>query len=51
MGTLVEILACIRGHHLPPFMAAAWAGQHGLQNNRAHGLATSFEGKPASVVA
>jgi hypothetical protein len=43
MGTLVEMLACIRGHHLLPFMAAAWAGQHGLQNNRAHSLATSFE--------
>ncbi len=51
MGALVEMLARIRGHHLLPFMAAAWAGQHGLQNNRAHGLATSFEGKPASVVA
>ena len=51
MGALVEILACIRGHRLLPFMAAAWAAQHGLQNNRAHGLAMSFEGKPACVVA
>jgi hypothetical protein len=51
MGALVEILACIRGHRLLPFMAAAWAAQHGLQNDRAHGLAMSFEGKPACVVA
>jgi hypothetical protein len=34
-----------------PRMAATWACQHGLQDNGAHGLAMSFEGKPASVVA
>ena len=51
MGALVEILARIRGHGLLPLMAAARAGQHRLQDNGAHGLAMSFEGNPASVVA
>ena len=51
MGALVEILACICGHDLLPFMTAARAGQYGLQDNGAHGLTMSFEGKPASVVA
>lgn len=51
MGALVEILACIRGHDLLPFMAAARARQHRLQDNGTHGLAMSLDGKPASVVA
>jgi hypothetical protein len=51
VGTLVEILTCIRGHDLSPRVATARARQHGLKDNCVHGLAMSFEGKPASVVA
>src|SRR5216684_6954644 len=47
MGALIEILACVRRHDLLPCMAAARAGQHGPQDNGAHGLAMSVEGKPA----
>ena len=50
VGALVEILARIRGHDLLPRMATARAGQDGLQDD-AHGVAMTFDGKPASVVA
>jgi hypothetical protein len=51
VGAFVKILTSIRGHDLLLRMAAAWTGQDRLQDNRTHGFAMSFEGKPASVVA
>ena len=51
MGALVEILTGVGGHNLLPFMAAVRADQYRFQDNGAHGLTMSFEGKPASVVA
>jgi hypothetical protein len=47
----VKILTGIHGHGLLLRVAAVRASQNRFQDNRAHGLAMTFEGKPASVVA
>ena len=51
MGAFVKILTRIRRHDLLLRVAAVWARQDGLQDNRAHGFEMTFEGKPAAVVA
>jgi hypothetical protein len=48
---LIIKLARVRRHHLFALLPAAGAGEHGLQNDRAHGFTISFDGNPASFVA
>ena len=38
LGALVKILTRIRRHDLRPCVAAAWAGEHGFEDDSAHGL-------------
>jgi hypothetical protein len=51
LGAFVEILTRIRRHDLLLCVPAARTGQHGFKDDGAHGFETTFEGKPASVVA
>jgi hypothetical protein len=51
MRALVEVLTRVRRHDLLLCMAAARTGQHGFEDDGAHGFETTFEGKPASFVA
>jgi hypothetical protein len=47
---LVKILARVRRHDFLARVPAIRAGEHGFQDNGAHGFAMSFEGNPASAV-
>ena len=51
LRAFVKILTSVRGHDLLLRVPAAWTGQHGFKDDRAHGFEMTFEGKPASVVA
>jgi hypothetical protein len=51
LGAFVEILTRIRRHDLLLCVPTARTGQHGFKDDGAHGFETTFEGKPASVVA